>query len=73
MKLGVYRHYKGNHYRVLFVAKHSETLEEMVVYEAMYENKDGTHWVRPRSMFEEEVQTDKGKVKRFRCIEGEYE
>ncbi|MBE6251836.1 MAG: DUF1653 domain-containing protein [Bacteroidales bacterium] len=46
-----YRHFKGNVYRVLHIAKHSETLEEMVVYQAMYGDRD--IWVRPKVMFEE--------------------
>ena len=46
-----YRHFKGNVYRVLHIAKHSETLEEMVVYQAMYGDRD--IWVRPKAMFEE--------------------
>ena len=46
-----YRHFKGNVYRVLHIAKHSETLEEMVVYQAMYGDRD--IWVWPKAMFEE--------------------
>ena len=51
---GVYRHYKGREYRVVGVAKHSETEEELVVYQPLYE---GTYplWVRPLAMFVEEV------------------
>ena len=51
-----YRHFKGNVYRVLHIAKHSETLEEMVVYQAMYGER--SIWVRPKSMFEEEIERD---------------
>ena len=51
-----YRHFKGNVYRVLHIAKHSETLEEMVVYQAMYGERG--IWVRPKSMFEEEIERD---------------
>ena len=51
-----YRHFKGNIYRVLHVAKHSETLEDMVVYQAMYGERG--IWVRPLSMFEEEIERD---------------
>lgn len=60
---GIYRHYKGNEYKVIGMAKHSETLEPMVVYEALY----GDHglWVRPASMWSESVDTPDGKVKRF--------
>jgi hypothetical protein len=53
---GRYRHFKGNEYRVIGTARHSETLEEMVVYQAMY----GDHglWVRPASMWSETVERD---------------
>ena len=50
---GVYRHYKGNRYQVLYLAKHSETLEDMVVYQALY-GEYGI-WVRPASMWNETV------------------
>lgn len=59
MKPGVYRHYKGKLYLVLFLARHSETQEEMVVYVPLYEipgNVDCHAAVRPRAMFEETVQ-----------------
>ena len=56
---GVYRHYKGNHYQVLYLAKHSETLEDMVVYQALYGERG--IWVRPASMWNEMVERD-GKV-----------
>jgi hypothetical protein len=66
MKLGKYRHSKtGKLYRVIGVAKHSETLEELVVYEALYENPLSKLWVRPKSMFLEEVILDGKKVPRF--------
>ena len=54
---GKYRHYKGNEYEVLYIAKHSETLEPMVVYRALY----GEHgvWVRPASMWNETVPGDR--------------
>jgi hypothetical protein len=66
MKLGIYEHYKGNRYEVIGLAKHSETMEELVVYRALY----GEHglWVRPRAMFEEEIEKDGIKVKRFKFI-----
>ncbi|MBI3019977.1 MAG: DUF1653 domain-containing protein, partial [Parcubacteria group bacterium] len=53
IKLGKYRHYKGNEYEVLGVARHSETLEELVVYRALYGARD--LWVRPLKMFSEKV------------------
>jgi hypothetical protein len=52
---GVYQHYKGPHYRVLGVVRHSETLEELVHYECLYDNPNGQFWVRPRAMFEGEI------------------
>ena len=67
IKLGKYRHFKGNEYEVIGIAKHSETLEEMVVYKALY--GDGGLWVRPISMWDEEVEFDGKTVKRFTYIE----
>ena len=63
---GIYQHSKtGNKYRVHFVGKHSETLEEMVVYEALYDNSVSRMWVRPASMFSEEVLVGGVKKPRF--------
>jgi hypothetical protein len=67
MKLGLYRHYKGQNYEVLHVAKHSETREEMVVYRALY-GEFGI-WVRPLSMFQETVMVDGVPVPRFLRVE----
>lgn len=53
LKPGRYRHFKGNEYELLYVAKHSETLEPMVVYRALY--GEGGIWVRPASMWSEPV------------------
>ena len=66
IKPGYYRHFKGMEYEVLFTAKNSETLEEMVVYRALY----GEHeiWVRPASMWEEVVERDGQVYKRFTYI-----
>ncbi|MBE7018335.1 MAG: DUF1653 domain-containing protein [Ruminococcaceae bacterium] len=66
MKLGKYRHFKGNEYEALYIAKHSETLEEMVVYRALY-GEFGI-WVRPLSMWEETVIHEGREVKRFTYI-----
>ncbi|MBE7015642.1 MAG: DUF1653 domain-containing protein [Ruminococcaceae bacterium] len=66
VKLGFYRHFKGNIYEVLGVAKHSETLEEMVVYRATYD--DGSLWVRPAAMWDEVVVRDGAEQKRFTYI-----
>ncbi len=66
IRQGVYRHFKGKEYEVLFTAKHSETLEEMVVYRALY----GEHgvWVRPLRMWDEIVERDGVKVRRFTFV-----
>lgn len=65
-----YRHYKGNLYRVHGVVRHSETCEEMVHYEALYENPLGKFWVRPLEMFLSEVELDDGqRVLRFEWVE----
>lgn len=66
IKPGIYRHYKGNEYEVIGMAKHSETLEDMVVYRATH--ADGGTWVRPASMFTEEVDVDGQNIPRFAYI-----
>lgn len=66
IKVGKYRHFKGNEYEVLYIAKHSETLEPMVVYRALYGDKDV--WVRPASMWDETVERDGTEYKRFTYI-----
>ncbi len=63
LKRGIYKHYKGNRYELLGIVNHSETLEKMVLYKALY--GDGEMWVRPLSMWDEEVETENGKVLRF--------
>lgn len=63
---GIYRHYKGNFYIVEDIAVHSETLEKMVVYRALYE--DNKLWVRPYNMFLEEVNKNNQKY-RFELID----
>lgn len=69
VKEGKYKHYKGKFYRVIGVAKHSETLEDLVVYETLYENPLGKLWVRPAKMFVEDVEVNGGKIPRFKFIE----
>ena len=64
---GVYRHYKGGMYRVVCLAHHSETLEDMVVYEPL-DGKTGA-WVRPASMWDETVVVDGTERKRFERVE----
>ncbi len=63
---GLYRHFKGGEYRVLFLARHSETEEWMVVYQALYGEKG--IWVRPASMWNETVERDGVCLPRFRYI-----
>ncbi|MBQ2237758.1 MAG: DUF1653 domain-containing protein [Clostridia bacterium] len=67
IKLGKYRHFKGNEYEVLHIAKNSENLEETVVYRALYGDKEV--WVRPASMWNEIVERDGKAYKRFTYIE----
>jgi hypothetical protein len=67
IKPGRYRHYKGNEYTVLGVARHSETQEELVVYRQEY--GDHALWVRPTKMFTETVRVDGQEVPRFRYLE----
>lgn len=66
IKHGRYRHFKGNEYEVLYIAKHSETLEPMVVYKALY--GDGGVWVRPAEMWNETVTREGKTFKRFEYI-----
>lgn len=67
IKLGRYRHFKGNEYEVIAIAKHSETLEDMVVYKALYGNND--IWVRPSDMWNEAVVRDGKEYQRFTYID----
>ncbi len=64
---GIYRHYKGNNYKLLAVATHSETLEKMAVYQALYGERG--IWVRPLAMFMETIEKDGQSLKRFELIE----
>jgi len=65
-RLGRYRHYKGGEYEAISVARHSETLEELVVYRALYDQ--GSLWVRPLGMFLEQVEVDGKLVFRFEYL-----
>ena len=69
VKPGIYRHFKGGVYRVLFTAKNSENLEETVVYQSC---KDGSFWVRPATMWNETVERDGYKGASFTYV-GEEE
>lgn len=66
IKPGLYRHFKGRYYQVLDVATHSETLEQMVVYRALYGARG--LWVRPAAMWSEPVDAPQGRVPRFMYI-----
>ena len=66
LKPGKYRHFKGKEYLLLGVARHSETLEPMVVYKALY--GEGGLWVRPAAMWSEEVERDGYRGPRFQYI-----
>ena len=66
IKMGRYRHFKGNEYELLYIAKDSETLEYMVVYKALY--GEGGIWVRPLKMWTETVIRDGKEYKRFTYI-----
>ena len=66
LEKGIYRHYKGNLYELVDIANHSETLEKMVVYRALYGKKE--LWVRPLSMWDETVTVDGKELKRFELV-----
>lgn len=71
VRLGKYQHYKGKFYEVIGVARHSETLEELVVYRALYDSKEfgkNALWIRPKAMFLENVNIDGKEIPRFRYI-----
>ena len=70
IKPGKYKHYKGKLYEVIGVAKHSETLEDYVVYKALYDSEFGKNalWIRPLKMFEETVKLNGKEVKRFEFV-----
>lgn len=67
IKPGIYEHYKGNRCELIAIANHSETLEKMAVYKALY--GEGEYWVRPLSMWEEIVEVNGEQIPRFRYIE----
>lgn len=63
---GRYRHYKGNFYRLIDIALHSETEEEMVVYRPLY--GEGRLWVRPKTMFFEDIEINGCRIPRFQYV-----
>jgi len=68
IKSGIYQHYKGGEYKVHFVSKHSETLEEFVVYEALYDNPTSKFWIRPIELFIDEVEWEGKTMPRFEFL-----
>lgn len=66
IKPGRYRHFKGNEYEVIDIARHSETTEPMVIYRALY--GDGGLWARPAAMWSETIERDGRKYQRFEKI-----
>ncbi|MFT5835294.1 MAG: hypothetical protein ACI9RG_000179 [Sulfurimonas sp.] len=66
MKTGIYEHYKGNHYEVIDTVRHSESEELMVLYRALY--ADESLWVRPYTMFFENIVIDNKEIPRFTYI-----
>lgn len=68
LKIGKYRHYKGKEYEVIGIARHSESLEELVVYKALYQPEGENLWVRPLKMFTENVMVDGKQMLRFQYI-----
>lgn len=66
LKPGRYRHFKGKEYQLIGIARHSETLEEMVIYRALY--GEGGLWIRPVSMWNEQVERDGYQGPRFQFI-----
>ena len=72
LELGTYQHYKGAYYEVIGVAKHSETLEDLVVYRAKYDSEEfgnNALWVRPLSMFKETIMINGERINRFRFVD----
>lgn len=68
LKMGLYRHYKGKLYKVYGLATHSETLEDLVLYECLYENEISSSWARPIRMFLETIEIDGKIIPRFEYI-----
>ena len=69
--LGIFRHYKGNLYEAAGFARHSKTLEDMVIYKALYGER--ATWVRPLSMWENLIEVNGKTVKRFEYVGGKSE
>ncbi len=69
----LFRHYKNKNYKLIGFVRHSESLEEMALYEALYPNEKGHLWVRPKGMFFEEIEVESKKVPRFKQAQIRYE
>ncbi|MFN7039046.1 MAG: DUF1653 domain-containing protein [Alphaproteobacteria bacterium] len=70
MRLGIYQHYNGNFYQVLSIARHSETLEELVIYQAL--QGDYGVWARPLNMFKEKLNIDNKRIERFKFVQENF-
>ncbi len=68
LQIGKYQHYKGKQYEVIGIARHSETLEELVVYKALYKPEGENLWVRPLKMFLENVNFEGKEIPRFKFL-----
>lgn len=68
IKKGKYQHYKGGLYRVIDIVKHSENLEDLVLYETLYDNPRSKLWVRPLKMFVEKVEVNGKMLPRFKYL-----
>ncbi|HNU96188.1 MAG TPA: DUF1653 domain-containing protein [Candidatus Magasanikbacteria bacterium] len=72
LQLGIYQHFKGNLYEVITVGKDSDTLEDLVVYKALYDSAEfgkNAIWIRPKEKFCEEIIVDGKKIPRFKFVE----
>lgn len=71
IKLGKYKHYKGNEYEVIGFAKHTETLEDLIIYKPLYKSKileKNVTWARPKKIFLENVNINREEIPRFKYI-----
>lgn len=71
--MALFKHYKNKPYKVWGTVKHSETLESLVLYECLYDNPAGRLWVRPEEMFNDTVEVNGSKARRFRRVEVEIQ
>jgi len=72
LKLGKYQHFKGKFYKVIGIARHSETIEELVIYQALYHSEEygnNSLWARPKKMFMENVVRDGKEMPRFKYVD----